>query len=163
MRRILVSLLLCLAFAANASAQGWSIFKSDRFGFAILVAPGTKWEARDFGNGWGGIHAKKGILEFTAIVRLGYLATPKELGDFAIAGTKIPAAAWRKTDEGRNTNGWNWWQTYEARSSSMGKMCFTVLGTGRRGSYILALDTSQTDFAAHKGLYDQWYRSLTLY
>ena len=154
---------MLILVAAEAAAQGWSVFKSDRFGFAMLVAPGTQWEARDFGSGWGGIRTRKGIIDFVAIVRLGYAGTPKELGDFAIAATKIPAAAWSKTDQGKNGNGWNWYQTYEARSSATGRIAFTVLGTGRRGSYILYLETSQADYAANKGLYGQWYRSLTLY
>jgi hypothetical protein len=163
MRRILAPILLCLGFAALAAAEGWSIFKSDRFGFAMLVAPGTRWEARDFGGGWGGIRAKKGVLEFVAIVKLGYQAAPKELGDSAIALTGVAANGWRKTDRGEGSTGWNWWQTYEARNDAAGRILFTVLGTGRRGSYILFLGTSQADFVAHRALYDQWYRSLSLY
>ena len=111
-RRLVLSMILVLGAAGGARAQGWSVFKSDRFGFAMLVAPGTQWEARDSGNGWGGIHATKGVLEFAGIVRMGYRGTPKELGDFAIAVTKIPGPAWKKTDQGRNANGWNWWETY---------------------------------------------------
>lgn len=163
MRRSILTLLLISALATPAAAQGWSVFKSDRFGFAMLVAPGTRWEARDYGNGWGGIRAQKGVLEFVAIVKLGYSAPPKELGDSAILLTGVPAAGWRKVDEGKGMNGWKWWQTYEARNSATGRLLFTVLGTGPRGSYILFLGTSQADFAAHKGLYDQWYRSLSLY
>jgi hypothetical protein len=152
-----------LALAASATAQGWSVFKSDRFGFAMLVAPGTRWEAQDFGGGWGGIRAKKGVLEFVGIVKLDYAAPPKELGEAAVMLTRVPQAAWRQVDKGRNNAGWNWWQTYEARNSNTGRVLFTVLGTGRRGSYILFLETSQADFAANRALYDQWYRSLTLY
>lgn len=163
MRRFAVSLFLCVGLAASAAAQGWSVFKSDRFGFAMLVAPGTRWEARDFGKGWGGIHTRKGVLEFVAIVKLGYEAPPKELGDSAILLTGVPAAGWRKTDQGSRANGWNWWQTYEARNDAAGRVLFTVLGTGKRGSYILFLGTSQADFVAHRALYDQWYRSLSLY
>lgn len=163
MRRSILALLLSVSFAPAASAQGWSVFKSDRFGFAMLVAPGTRWVAADFGQGWGGIRAKKGVLEFVAIVKLGYFAPPKELGDAAIALTGVPAAGWKKVDEGKGNSGWKWWQTYEARNAAAGRVLFTVLGTGPRGSYILFLGTSQADFAAHKGLYDQWYRSLSLY
>lgn len=163
MRRTLVAIPLCLGFAAGAAAQGWSIFKSDRFGFAMLVAPGTRWEARDFGSGWGGIHTRRGVLEFVAIVKLGYQAAPKDLGDSAIALTGVPAKGWRKTDQGESRSGWNWWQTYEARNDATGRILFTVLGTGRRGSYILFLGTSQADFVAHRALYGQWYRSLSLY
>lgn len=163
MRRAILTVFLCLGLGAPAMAQGWSVFKSDRFGFAMLIAPGTTWVARDYGYGWGGIGAKKGVLEFAAIVKLGYAAQPKELGDSAIQLTGVPAPGWRKVDSGSGNAGWTWWQTYEARNNATGRVLFTVLGTGPRGSYILFLGTTQADFAAHKALYDQWYRSLTLY
>jgi hypothetical protein len=162
-RRSILTLVVCLALATPAAAQGWSVFKSDRFGFAMLVAPGTEWVARDFGRGWGGIRAEKGVLEFVAIVKRGYAAPPRELGDAAIALTRVPAAGWRKVDEGKRYAGWNWWQTYEARNDAAGRVLFTVLGTGPRGSYILFVGTTQADFRRNRALYDQWYRSLTLY
>ena len=165
MRRLMMPALLSLVLglALPAQAQNWSIFKSDRFGFAMLVAPGTKWVARDFGQGWGGIRAQVGVLEFAAIVKLGYFAPPKELGDAAVKLSGIPGSAWSKTDEGKRVAGWNWWQTYRVRNDAAGRVLFTVLGTGKRGSYILFLSTSQADLAAHSALYDQWYRNLTLY
>jgi len=163
MRRLMLPFLLVFGLALPAQAQNWSVFKSDRFGFAMLVAPGTKWAARDFGQGWGGIGAKIGVLEFVAIVKLGYFAPPKELGAAAILLTGVPASAWSKSDEGKGQAGWNWWQTYQVRNNAAGRLLFTVLGTGKRGSYILFLGTSQADFAAHNALYQQWYRSLTLY
>jgi hypothetical protein len=53
--------------------------------------------------------------------------------------------------------------TYQVRNDAASRILFTVLGTGKRGSYILFLGTSQADFAANNALYQQWYRSLTLY
>ena len=86
-----------------------------------------------------------------------------KLGDAAIALTRVPAAGWRKVDQGKHHAGWNWWQTYEARNDAAGRVLFTVLGTGPRGSYILFIGTTQADFRKNRALYDQWYRSLTLY
>jgi hypothetical protein len=37
------------------------------------------------------------------------------------------------------------------------------LGGPKRGSYILFLETSEADFRANRRLYNDWYRSLTLY
>lgn len=158
-----MSLVLCLAVASAAAAAEWSVFKSDRFGFAMLLAPGMRWEARDFGSGWGGIAARKNEVLFLAIVKLGYAARPRELGDAAIELTKVPSAGWRKVDEGKNQAGWNWWQTYEARNRDTGRVLFAVLGTGRRGSYVLCIETSEADFKAQNAAYQKWYRSLTLY
>lgn len=162
MRR-LVSLAVALLSAGTAAADGWQVFKSDRFGFAMLVAPGTAWVAQDFGDGWGGMRAQKGVLAFVGIVRLDRFASPAELERSAITVTKVPAGAWRKTDEGRNANGWKWWRTYRASLTAKERVIFAVLGTGKRGSYMLLLETSESDFAAHEALYEQWYRSLTLY
>lgn len=162
MRRILL-VVSCLAAAGAAAAADWSVFKSDRFGFAMLLAPGMRWEARDFGSGWGGIAARKNEVMFLAIVKLGYEAPPRELGEAAITLTRVPAAGWRKVEEGKNQAGWKWWQTYEARNSATGRVLFTVLGTGRRGSYILCIETSASDFKARNAAYQKWYRSLTLY
>jgi hypothetical protein len=163
MRRLGYAWIVGVVLAASAAAEDWSVFKSDRFGFAMNVAPGTAWEAQDYGKGWGGIRAKKGVIDFVGIVKLGYQAAPKELGDSAILLTKVPAEDWHKVDEGKNNAGWNWWQTYEARNHVTKRVLFTVLGTGKRGSYILFLETTHADFAAHKAVYDQWYRSLYLY
>lgn len=163
MRRLMLLTLLAAGLALPAQAQNWSVFKSDRFGFAMLVAPGTQWAARDYGQGWGGIRARTGVLEFAAIVKLGTFASPQELGASAVLLTGIPARAWTKTDEGRGKAGWKWWQTYKVTNDAAGRVLFTVLGTGQRGSYVLFLGTTQADFAAHNALYDQWYRSLTLY
>jgi hypothetical protein len=161
--QVLLTSLVLLAGAPVASPQGWSVFKSDRFGFAMLVAPGTRWEARDLGNGWGGMHARKGTLEFVGIVSLGTFADPAAMERSAVRFTKIPADAWTLNDQGQNMNGWRWWRTYRARIEPTGRTVFAVLGTGPRGSYMLLLETSHADFAANKALYDQWYRSLTLY
>jgi hypothetical protein len=163
MRRLGIFAAAFLVVAAASWAEGWAVFKSDRFGFAMLVAPGTRWEARDFGDGWGGMHARKGVLEFLGIVKLDSAASAAELERAAVAVTKVPAAAWKRTDQGRNANGWKWWRTYKARLTARDRVLFAVLGTGRRGSYMLLLETSEADFAANEALYQEWYRSLTLY
>jgi hypothetical protein len=163
MRRAGALLAVLLAFAGGLRADGWQVFKSDRFGFAMLVAPGTAWAAQDWGGGWGGMRAQRGELVFLGIVKMGSFATPAVLERDAIAVTKVPGPAWQKTDEGRNANGWKWWRTYKARLAGQERVLFAVLGTGPRGSYMLLLETSEGDFARNAALYDQWYRSLTLY
>ena len=152
-----------LGLAGAAMAQNWSVFKSDRFGFAMLVAPGTRWEARDFGNGWGGMHARTGVVEFVGIVRMGHHDSAAEMEQAAVRLTKIPAAAWRLEDQGSGRNGWKWWRTYQAPIEGSGRIIFAVLGTGPRGSYVLFLETTREDFTANRPLYQQWYKSLKLY
>ena len=89
MRRAVALVTLLLAGPGSARADGWQVFKSDRFGFAMLVAPGTAWVAKDWGDGWGGIRAEKGVLAFVAIVKMGSFATPADLERDAIALTRV--------------------------------------------------------------------------
>lgn len=161
MRRALL-LVVGLALAASAQAQNWSVFKSDRFGFAMLVPPGTRWEARDFGNGWGGMHTRSGVVEFVGIVRMGHYDSAAEMEQAAVKLTKIPASEWSPEDRGSNANGWKWWRTYNARVGK-DRIIFAVIGTGKRGSYVLFLETTREDFTANRPLYRQWYQALTLY
>ncbi|HET9314012.1 MAG TPA: hypothetical protein VFQ51_00420, partial [Vicinamibacteria bacterium] len=98
MRRTGALVAALVLFAGSLRADGWQVFKSDRFGFAMLVAPGTAWEAQDWGGGWGGMRAQKGVLEFLGIVKVGSFASPADLERDAIALTKVPGPAWQKTD-----------------------------------------------------------------
>jgi hypothetical protein len=160
MRKYLV-LIAVMLFSGLALAQNWSVFKSDKFGFAMLVAPGTEWAAKDFGKGWGGIAAKKGVVEFAGIAKLKTFAPAPELEKDVILITGIPAGNWKKVDEGTNKAGWKWWRSYEARGN--GKVLLTVIGNGPRGSYILFLGTTEADLAKNRPLYKQWYNTLTVY
>src|SRR5262249_25375953 len=134
-----VIVLVAMLLATAALAQSWGIFKSDKFGFAMLVPPGTNWAAKDFGKGWGGITAKTGITEFVGIVKLNTFAPAIELEKAAVELTGVPPAAWKKVDEGQNKAGWKWWRSYEATGN--GKVLLAVLGNGPKGSYVLFLGT----------------------
>jgi hypothetical protein len=156
-----LTLLGVLMLAGAALAADWGIFKSDKFGFAMLVPPNSQWAAKDYGSGWGGIFTKSGVTEFVGIVKLDSQGTPVELENAAIKLTGIPAAGWKKVDEGTNKAGWRWWRTYEATGN--GKVLLTVLGTGPKGSYVLFLGTTAADMAAHRPQYQEWYNKLTLF
>jgi hypothetical protein len=164
MRKLILRLLVALSIvtlAGLACAGGWSVFRSDRFGFAMLVPPNSTWAAKDFGGGWGGIFTKTGVTEFTGLVKLGEYASPAELEGAAVKVTGVPGAAWKKVDEGQNKAGWKWWRSYEATGN--GKVLLAVIGTGPKGSYLLFLGTTAADLAANRALYREWYNKLTVY
>jgi len=160
---------LAMFVAATAAAQGWKVFRSDRFAFAMLVAPGTEWTARDFGGGWGGISAEKGVFELRAICKLREHTDATKMEQTAVEITGIPATAWTKVDEGvgrrdgLGANGWSFWRTYLAKNSRTHRMVYAVLGHGPHGSYLLLLGTTEADYTANERLYQQWYRSLTVF
>jgi hypothetical protein len=125
---------------AATSMSGWGVYKSDKFGFAMLVPPNTKWADRDYGNGWGAIATKTGVMEFVGLAKLNTFASMLELENEAIKLTKVPGPAWRKIDEGRNVAGWKDYRSYEAVGNGM--VLLAVLGTGKKGSYILFMSTT---------------------
>lgn len=55
-----LAILVVLGLAASATAAGWTTFPSDEFGFHMLVPPGVKADAHDYGGGWGGVYFKAG-------------------------------------------------------------------------------------------------------
>jgi hypothetical protein len=165
-----ISLTLVVVFiAASAAGQGWKVFRSDRFGFAMLVAPGMEWTARDYGNGWGGVTAEKGVFQFMAICKMREHSDVTKMEQAAVDVTGIPATAWSKIDEGvarrgsLSGNGWSFWRTYLAKNPRTHRMVYAVLGHGPHGSYLLLLGTTEADYAANERLYQQWYRSLTVF
>jgi hypothetical protein len=168
MRRRTMFATVALLVASAAVAQSWSVFKSDRFGFAMLVAPGTKWAARDFGDGWGGIAAERGVLQFFALTKMSSWPEADAMERAAVRLTNIPSAQWRLVDDGNGrtnglgASGWKRWRTYLAHGPN-GRMVYAVLGHGSRGAYLLLLGTTQADYLAHERQYQQWYASLTLY
>jgi hypothetical protein len=147
--------------AAVASAAAWVVVKDDTYGFGMLMPKGTKTVGRDFGGGWGGGYAKYGVTEFFGIAKLGTFAKPEDIEAFAIQASGIPGNQWTKVDEGRKSNGWKWYRSYRANSST--HVVFAVLGTGPRGSYCIFLKTTLDDFNKGPAAYQSWYNSLTLY
>jgi hypothetical protein len=154
---------LSLAATTLPAASGWGVFKSDRFGFAMLVAPGTRWEIQDFGNGWGGMVARKDLLEIRAIANMGDFSDASAIEGAAVRLTGVPAEFWKLEDQGQNANGWRWWRTYKVHRRDTGRVLFAILGHGPRGSYLFGLETDESEFEAHKSLYYEWYRSLSVY
>ncbi len=74
--------------------------------------------------------------------------------------TGIPASKWKTINKGKNEAGWIWYQTVEA--SSGGKLVVGDYGTGKKGSYLLILVTTEEDYQVHKSDYHTWYDSIRL-
>lgn len=164
LRSVLV-LGLSVVAATLQAASGWEGLKSDRFGFFMLVAPGMEWEVKDFGNGWGGMRARKDLLEIRALANMGDFSDASAIEKAAVTLTGVPAPSWSLEDQGQNANGWTWWRTYKVRltDKGRGRVLFCILGHGPRGSYLFGLETDESEFEAHKNLYYEWYHSLSLY
>ena len=42
-----------------AAMADWSVYRSDKLGFAMLVPPNSSWADRDYGNGWGAVGVER--------------------------------------------------------------------------------------------------------
>ena len=82
---------------------------------------------------------------------------PLRLGRILIG---IPASAWSKTDQATNVRGWE--RSYVFKANVGSRLIFGMYGVGRKGNYLLYLDTPPGDYMDHKADYDKWYESIRL-
>jgi hypothetical protein len=155
------ALTLLLGWSSTAMAQGWDIYKSDKYGFAMLTPPGVQFKEKELGGGWGTLEATHEGIRFLAIGKLGEQARPEEIERFGVRITGIGPAYWKQVDSGQNRNGWTWYRTVEATDGKT--LLFGGYGTGSKGSYLILLQTTVTDYEEHKADYRKWYDSIILF
>src|SRR5262245_35995433 len=160
-KNVLVALLVSLV-SSSAFANDWSIFKSDEFGFAMLVPPGLELAGKNLGKGWAGLAGKKGDLAFLAVAKLGTFASAKKILAAASKLTKVPAKSWAKVDEASEHQGWKFLRAYHADRAD-GRGILSIVGNGPKGSYLMLLATTATDFEGNKQAYLAWIKSLTVF
>lgn len=167
MNRLVVSLVPCLLGLAMVIAaapvhgeEAWASYASDKYGFSMLVPAGAQLAEKEFGGGWGELWCEHDGVKLYALAKLGEQATAEEIEKVGVKLTGLPASAWKTIDKGEKSHGWNWYRTVEA--SQGGTLVFGGYGTGPKGSYLLVLQTTETDYAAYKADYKAWYESITL-
>ena len=160
MLALLTTLMLLAAGTAMAGNDGWQVFRANDYGYAMLVPDGTLMETKQFGGGWGGMRGISDGVAVVGVAKLGPAETAAEIERFGVEVTKIPFNAWNVIDSGSG-NGWNWYKTVTARSGN--KLFFGGYGVGARGSYLILLETTASDFDAHRSDYDTWYHSISLF
>ena len=121
---------------------------------------GTLFVEKEFGGGWAELWAEYEGVKFYALVKLGEQATPEEIERVGVKLTGIPASYWEQINEGWDEAGWNWYRTVEA--SRDGVLIFGDYGTGRMGSYLLILQTTERDYHEYEADYETWYKSIRL-
>ena len=153
-------LLQCLSYAI-ASQAGWEVYRAEKYGFEMLAPTGTKFEEREWKEGFGGLYAKKGTIELYGLAQLGGDATAEEIEDYGVEVSGIPEEHWKKIDEGKDDRGWKYYRTYQARQGNT--VLYAGLGAGPKGKYLLILKTTVEDVENHEGEYKKWYESIKLY
>jgi len=148
-----------LLLSASAFAD-WSYYETKPYGFSMLVPIGTKVQTREWGGGWGGISANHEGVKFYGLSKLGAKESDEEIEKYALATIGVPASAWTKTDQGRNVRGWE--RSYVFKANVGSRLLFGMYGVGKKGNYLLYLDTTPGDYMDHKADYDKWYESIRL-
>jgi hypothetical protein len=151
-----------LAALNQAFAQaGWLIYRSDHYGFQMLLPHGASLREREWPAGWSGLQGTYQGVEFSALTQQGRFATPDEIESYGERVTGIEWFRWEKLDEGVGANGWNWYRLY--RTFHRANVLYGGLGVGPRGSYLLLLRTTPDDDARYAGDYRRWYESLRVF
>jgi hypothetical protein len=148
---------LLLSLAALAD---WNYYQSKPYGFSMLVPAGTKVMTREWGGGWGGIHATVDGVKFYGLAKLGPKESDADIEAYAIRTIGVPAGAWTKVDENRNVRGWE--RSYVFKANVGSRLLYGMYGVGPKGNYLLYLDTTPGDYMDHKKDYDKWYESIRL-
>ena len=156
-----LAITVAVSVAVVQGDDGWATYRNEEYGFSMLMPVGTVFVEEQFGGGWFELWAEYQGVKFYALAKLGEQATPEEIERIGVKLTGIPAGYWKQIDQGRNDNGWNWYRT--VRASRNGVLVFGGYGTGRRGSYLLILETTERDYQAYKSDYHEWYESIRLH
>ena len=155
-----LSALLVAATATVASAADWRYYETKPYGFSMLVPTGVRLVEREWGGGWGGLSGREGDVMFYAQAKLGTKETNEDIEQYALRTIGISANAWTKIDQGQNVRGWERYATFKANLGS--KLYYGMYGVGKKGNYLLYLETTPADYMASKADYDKWYESIRL-
>jgi hypothetical protein len=159
--RILVTALLMIAtLTLAAQPDGWVQYRAKEYGFSMLVPQGTRFTEKESAGGWGELWGEHEGVKLYALAKLGEQATPEEIEAVGVKLTGIPASAWTQINEGENQGGWKWYRTVEAVRN--GKLIVGDYGTGPKGSYLIILQTTVSDYEENKADYKTWYQSIRL-
>jgi hypothetical protein len=158
MRKLLTCALL-FGMAQIAVAADWKNYEAKQYGFAMLVPTGVTVKEKEWGGGWGELWAEYEGVKLRGLAKLGAKETDAEIEKFAVRTIGIPANEWKMIDSGRG-RGWERYRTFEAVRGD--KLHFGGYGVGARGNYLLYLETTVSDYNAHKADYIKWYESIRL-
>lgn len=159
----LMLLALCGLFSTTQAEDenGWSVYRSEDYGFEMLVPTEMELKEKEWTGGWAGFEGEYQGMRLYAIAKQEE-ATAEEIEKFGVEVSKIGEDHWSLIDEGEeDENGWDWYRAYKA--SHDGKVAYAGLGVGPRGSYLLMITTSELDDLVYSSDYGKWYQSLKVF
>jgi hypothetical protein len=160
MHLLLRALLIVVSVALSAEASGWDTYRANEYGFSMLIPEGTQMKTKEWAGGWGGLFGEHDGITVYGVAKLGEPESAQDIENFGVKLTGIPGEAWTEIDKGSG-NGWKWYRTVQATQGA--KLVFGGYGVGPKGSYLLILVTTPSDFKEHRAEYEKWYHSIRLY
>ena len=149
-----------LCVVAQWAQADWKSYEAKGYGFSMLVPEGTRMKEKELGGGWGQLWADHDGVKLYGLAKLGAKESDADIEKYAVKVIGIPAAQWKKVDSGTGKRGFERYRTFEAVRG--GKLYFGGYGVGKRGNYLLYLETTVADYDAHKADYNKWYESIRL-
>ena len=155
--RFIAGALLCAV--AQFAAADWKYYEAKNYGFSMLVPEGTKMTSRELGGGWGQLWGNSEGVKLYGMAKLGAKESDADIEKFALKTIGISANEWKMIDSG-SARGFERYKTFEAVRGP--KLYFGGYGVGKKGNYLLYLETTVGDYNEHKADYKKWYESIRL-
>lgn len=152
---------LLLGSNAAQAVDEWKEWKNDTYGIKMLVPQKMALAGKKYDSGWGGLFGKIADVEMFVIGKLDTAPTLKEMQDFGIAVSGVPARFWKKIDEGEGKNQWTWHKTYRADGPK--RALFAILAQSKKASVIIFLRTTRETLRKNLDAYVTWYKSITAF
>ncbi|MBU0729139.1 MAG: hypothetical protein KKE17_06045 [Proteobacteria bacterium] len=155
---VCVVFFVTLTATAGFAAAEWNEYRSEKYGFIMLVLSNTTIQEKVAGP-WGGLYAIDEGVEVWGMARLGEKATAEAMEKFGVELTGVAAGSWQQVSSGSG-NGWEWFRTVKAMQGA--RSVFGGYGVGPKGSYLMLIRTTAEDFKENESDYMDWYGSIRL-
>ena len=150
------ALLCCIA---QFAAADWKSYTAPSYGFSMLIPEGTKMKEKELGGGWGQLWGDSDGVKLYGLAKLGAKESDADIEKYAVGIIGIPAKEWKMIDAGSG-RGFERYRTFEAVRGN--KLYFGGYGVGKKGNYLLYVETTVDDYDHHKADYKKWYDSIHL-
>ena len=157
----LVAGLLATTVAQAKAPEGWTEFRSDEYGFRMLLPAGATPAAKAWSDGWAGLYATAEGDEFFAITKKGAAVTRQDIEAFGVQVTGIPGKHWRLLRAAKNELGFKWFRTVRAVLGPV--TVFARYGEGPKGPYLMVLKTTTARAKQFGWNYLWWGRSINVF
>jgi hypothetical protein len=158
LRTIAFGLAVTVAPSLATAKEGWVKYEAKEYGFSMLIPEGTKFAEKSYTGGWNELFAEHDGVRLYALAKLGEKASPEDIEKVGVNLTGIPDSAWKTINKGENQGGWIWYRTVEAEKN--GKLVIGDYGAATKGSYLILLETTESDYQENKDDYQTWYHSI---